>query len=216
MRVFQHNDPADLERVVREAIVYGQPRTHRPWRKILILVEGIYSMEGEVLRLPEIIAIKQKYNCYLYVDEAHSIGALGATGRGIVEYWGCDPADVDILMGTFTKSFGSVGGYIAGSRQLIRYLRQTRRVIGSVSIRITLFFRSFGQRYAAAMAPACAQMALAALRHIQTTEGKKRIDALRRNSNYFRERLVSTLCCKCCLTDVCQKVCRRLSSLRRS
>ena len=87
VRVFKHNDPEDLERVIRHAIATGQPRTHRPWTKIMILVEGIYSMEGEVCRLPEIIELKKKYKCYLYVDEAHSIGALGRTGRGIVEYW---------------------------------------------------------------------------------------------------------------------------------
>merc|ERR1711991_564277 len=93
-------------------------------KKIVIVVEGIYSMEGEVLLLPEVIAIKKKYKCYLYVDEAHSIGALGAHGHGVVEYWGCDPADVDILMGTFTKSFGAVGGYIAGDKAVIDKLKQ--------------------------------------------------------------------------------------------
>ncbi len=173
VRVFKHNDPADLERVLRNAIVNGQPRTRRPWKKITILVEGIYSMEGEVLRLPEIIALKKKYKAYLYVDEAHSIGALGPTGRGIVEYWGADPADVDILMGTFTKSFGSVGGYIAASAPMIAYLRET----------------SLGQRYAAAMAPACAMQALAAIRLMQTDAGLKRIARLRRNANYFRQRM---------------------------
>ena len=64
IRVFKHNNPQDLERVVRHAIADGQPRTHKPWAKIVILVEGIYSMEGEVLRLPEMIAIKKKYKWY--------------------------------------------------------------------------------------------------------------------------------------------------------
>jgi 7-keto-8-aminopelargonate synthetase-like enzyme len=109
-------DPADLERVLREAFIQGQPRTGRPWTKIMIVVEGIYSMEGNICRLPEIVAIKKKYKAYLYVDEAHSIGALGKTGRGVCDYWGVDTADVDLLMGTFTKSFGSAGGYIAGSK----------------------------------------------------------------------------------------------------
>lgn len=108
---FKHNDPADLERVLRKNIVEGQPRTHRPWTKIFIIVEGIYSMEGEIGRLPEIVAIKKKYKAYLYVDEAHSIGALGKTGKGVCEQTGVNPADVDVLMGTFTKAFGSVGGY---------------------------------------------------------------------------------------------------------
>ena len=71
------------------------------------------------MRLPEVIALKKKYKCYLYLDEAHSIGAIGRTGRGVVEYFGCNPRDVDIMMGTFTKSFGGAGGYIAGSKVLI-------------------------------------------------------------------------------------------------
>lgn len=98
-------------------------------------------MEGEILRLPEIVAIKKKYKvspspdapctahpllpswshshqmkAFLYVDEAHSVGALGKHARGVCDFWGVDTADVDILMGTFTKSFGSVGGYIASSK----------------------------------------------------------------------------------------------------
>src|SRR3989338_931757 len=112
-----------LEKVLRESIADGQPRTHRPWKKIIILVEGIYSMEGDIVNLPAIIDLKKKYKCYLYVDEAHSIGALGKTGGGVVQYWGLDPQDVDILMGTFTKSFASVGGYIASNLDLIRYLK---------------------------------------------------------------------------------------------
>ena len=69
-------------------------------------------MEGSIVRLPEMIEIKKKYKAYLYLDEAHSIGAVGPTGRGVVDYWGCNPKDVDILMGTFTKSFGSAGGLV--------------------------------------------------------------------------------------------------------
>ena len=71
---------------------------------------------GSIGRLPEIIAIKKKYGVYLYLDEAHSVVAMGVNGRGIIDYWGCNPRDVDALMGTFTKSFGSAGGYIAGSK----------------------------------------------------------------------------------------------------
>jgi serine palmitoyltransferase len=66
-------------------------------------------MEGSIVRLPDIIALKKKYKAYLFLDEAHSIGALGENGRGVVDYWGCDANDVDILMGTFTKSFGGSG-----------------------------------------------------------------------------------------------------------
>ena len=109
IRVFPHNEPHKLEAVLREAVAKGQPKHHRPWRKILVVVEGIYSMEGAVCRLPEIVAICKKYKAYIYVDEAHSIGALGKTGRGICEHTGISPDDIDVLMGTFTKSFGGMG-----------------------------------------------------------------------------------------------------------
>lgn len=72
-------------------------------------------MEGSLVRLPEIVALKKKYKAYLYLDEAHSIGAIGKTGRGVAEYFGVNPDDIDIMMGTFTKSFGAAGGYIAAS-----------------------------------------------------------------------------------------------------
>jgi serine palmitoyltransferase len=116
--VFQHNTPSHLEQVLREAISEGQPRTHRAWKKIIVVVEGIYSMEGELCRLKEIVAVAKKYKAYIYLDEAHSIGAIGKTGRGICELQGVDPADIDVMMGTFTKSFGSCGGYIAASEVL--------------------------------------------------------------------------------------------------
>lgn len=116
IRVFSHNCMKDLEKVLETAVVNGQPKTRAPWKKILIIVEGIYSMEGSIVRLPQVVALKKKYKAYLYLDEAHSVGATGPTGRGVVEYYGVNPRDVDILMGTFTKSFGSSGGYIAGSK----------------------------------------------------------------------------------------------------
>jgi hypothetical protein len=74
-----------------------------------------FSMEGSIVKLPEVIELKKKYQAYLYLDEAHSIGAMGPNGRGVTDYFGIDPKDVDIMMGTFTKSFGSAGGYIAAS-----------------------------------------------------------------------------------------------------
>jgi len=113
IRVFQHNDPKSLEEILRESITNGIPRRNRPWKKIIVMVEGIYSMEGAICNLRPIVDICKKYKAYIYVDEAHSIGALGATGRGICEYAGVDPSEVDVLMGTFTKSFGGMGGYVA-------------------------------------------------------------------------------------------------------
>ena len=98
VKVFRHNQPEHLERVLRAAIAEGQPRTHRPWAKILIVVEGIYSMEGEVCRLAEIVAIKKKYKAYLYLDEAHSIGAMGPSGRGVAEHLGVDTSLIDVMV----------------------------------------------------------------------------------------------------------------------
>lgn len=123
VRTFKHNDMVALETLLRESISQGQPRTHRPWKKILIIVEGLYSMEGSLVHLPELIVLKERYKFYLYVDEAHSIGALGPNGRGVCDYFGVDPRSVDILMGTFTKSFGAAGGYIAGSKEVIDRIR---------------------------------------------------------------------------------------------
>ncbi|KAK4044650.1 pyridoxal phosphate-dependent transferase [Parachaetomium inaequale] len=123
IRSFKHNDMEDLERKLREAISQGQPRTHRPWKKILVAVEGLYSMEGTMVDLPGVLALKKKYKFFLYMDEAHSIGACGPRGRGVCDYFGIDPAEVDILMGTLTKSFGANGGYIAGEKHIIDRLR---------------------------------------------------------------------------------------------
>lgn len=180
--VFQHNEPEHLEAVLREAIAEGQPRTHRPWKKILVVVEGIYSMEGEVGRLPEIVAIKKKYKAYLYLDEAHSIGAIGRTGRGACELTGVDPQDVDVMMGTFTKSFGSCGGYIAGSKELIAYLKQVNPA----------------HLYATAMSPPAAAQVLSALQVILGEDGSergaKKLAQLRENGNWFRRKLRSIGC----------------------
>lgn len=177
IKVFQHNDPDHLETVLREAIAEGQPRTHRPWKKIFVIVEGIYSMEGEICRLQEIVAIKKKYKAYLYLDEAHSIGAIGQTGKGVCELLGVDTADVDIMMGTFTKSFGSCGGYIAGSKELIAYLRQICP----------------SHLYATSISPPAAEQILSAIKVLLgedgTNRGAKKLSQLRDNCNWFRNEL---------------------------
>ncbi|XP_040905485.1 serine palmitoyltransferase 3 [Toxotes jaculatrix] len=177
IRVFKHNNMHSLEKMLREAVCSGQPRTHRPWRKILIMVEGIYSMEGSVVRLPEIIALKKKYKAYLYLDEAHSIGAVGPSGRGVTELFDVNPADVDVMMGTFTKSFGAAGGYIAGKKELVDYLRS----------------HSHSAVYASAMSPPVTEQIIRALKCIMgkdgSTEGIRRIHQLAENTRYFRARL---------------------------
>ncbi|TMW57410.1 hypothetical protein Poli38472_003335 [Pythium oligandrum] len=175
--VFRHNDPAHLEHVLRTKIAEGQPRTHRPWTKILVMVEGIYSMEGEIVDLRAIVDVAKKYRAYTYVDEAHSIGALGNTGRGVCEYCNVDPSEIDILMGTFTKSFGGMGGYIAASEEIVNFMRSS----------------SAGANYATSISPVIAMQVLTALNIIDgkdgTDLGKKKITSLRENSNYFRQKL---------------------------
>lgn len=123
VKPYKHNDMKVLEELLREQISEGQPKIHKPWDKILICVEGLFSMEGTMCNLPELVKLKQKYKCYLFVDEAHSIGAMGPTGRGVCEYFGINPNDIDVLMGTFTKSFGAAGGYIAMDKMYINRLR---------------------------------------------------------------------------------------------
>lgn len=178
IRIFKHNNMASLEKLLRDAIVYGQPRTHRPWRKILIIVEGIYSMEGSIVRLPEVIALKKKYRAYLYLDEAHSIGALGLTGRGVVEYFGLNPKDVDVMMGTFTKSFGAAGGYIGGNKELIDYLK----------------VHSHSTVYATAMSSPVAQQIICSMKSIMgedgTCYGQRCVQQLAENTRYFRRQLM--------------------------
>ena len=134
-------------------------------------------MEGSIPPLHEIIEIKKKYKAYLYLDEAHSIGAVGKTGRGVVEHYGCNPNDVDVLMGTFSKSFGAAGGYVAGASKLINYLKH----------------RSYAQCYASSMCPAVCLQITKTLEIIMGLDGSdqgiKRINQLKENTIYFREKL---------------------------
>lgn len=177
VRVFQHNSAAHLEEVLREQIAEGQPRTHRPWKKIIVIVEGIYSMEGELCKLPDIIAVCKKYKAYTYLDEAHSIGAIGKSGRGVCELLGVDTADVDIMMGTFTKSFGSCGGYIAASKEIIEHLKNTCPA----------------HFYATSMSPPSVQQVISAIKVVigedASGRGAKKLAQIRENSNFFRSEL---------------------------
>jgi len=171
---FKHNDMKHLELKLREAISQGQPRTHRPWKKILVVVEGLYSMEGTMCNLPGLIRLKKQYKFNLFVDEAHSIGALGPRGRGVCDYFGIDPAEVDVLMGTLTKSFGANGGYIAGDKALIDKLRVTNA----------------GTIYGESPTPAVLAQIISALRIINGEtvpgQGEERLQRIAFNSRYLR------------------------------
>ena len=114
---FPHNDSSALEEILRD-------RRHR-YQRVLIVIEGVYSTDGDIADLPQFIELKKRYKTFLMVDEAHSIGTVGKHGRGIGEFFAINPHDVDLWMGTLSKSFASCGGYIAGSHALIEYLKYT-------------------------------------------------------------------------------------------
>lgn len=114
---YKHNDMADLERIL-ERLPHDAVK--------LIVVDGVFSMEGDLAKLPEIVELKHKYNCSIMVDEAHGLGVFGDQGRGVCHHFGLQD-DVDLIMGTFSKSLASIGGFIAGDWDTINYLRHTAR-----------------------------------------------------------------------------------------
>lgn len=195
---FKHNDYHDLSRILRE---------HRcEYEKVLICIEGVYSMDGDIPDLPQFIQIKQRYNCILYVDEAHSIGVLGKTGRGIGEYYNIDMTKVDLWMGSLGKAFASAGGYIAGSAIAIEILR----------------YRAPGFVYSIGIPPSNAAAALAAIRLAQ--QQPWRVEKLREKTTLFKklcferdidiyDSMKSTsavIPIKCGSTERCIEVMRRL------
>ena len=114
---YKHNDMEDLERVLQKL----------PKEAIkLIVVDGVFSMEGDLAKLPEIVELKHKYNCSLMVDEAHGLGVFGKQGRGVCDHFGLTD-EVDLIMGTFSKSLASIGGFIAGDADTINFLRHSCR-----------------------------------------------------------------------------------------
>jgi len=131
-------------------------------------------MEGSMCNLPGIVALKKKYKFHLFIDEAHSIGALGPKGKGVCDYFGIDPSEVDILMGTLTKSFGANGGYIAGDTAMINKLRVTNA----------------GTIYGESPAPAILAQIASSLRiitgELQPGQGEERLQRLAFNSRYLR------------------------------
>lgn len=115
---YKHNDMEDLEKKLQ--------RCEEDAVK-LIVVDGVFSMEGDLANLPEIVKLKKKYpNTAIYVDEAHGLGVFGNQGRGVCDHFGVTQ-DVDLIMGTFSKSFASLGGFVAGDKEVINWLRHTSR-----------------------------------------------------------------------------------------
>ncbi len=118
VRKFRHNDMADLGRILAE----------NKDRKKLIVVDGVFSMEGDIINLPEVVGLAKKYGARLMVDDAHGIGVLGKTGRGTAEHFGLEK-EVDLIMGTYSKSLASIGGFISGEERVIHYIKHFARAL---------------------------------------------------------------------------------------
>jgi 8-amino-7-oxononanoate synthase len=118
VKKFRHNDMADLERVLQQNAGRGK----------LIIVDGVFSMEGDIVDLPKVVKLAKTYGARLMVDDAHGIGVLGKTGRGTAEHFGLED-EVDIIMGTYSKSLASIGGFIAGSEKVVHYIKHFARAL---------------------------------------------------------------------------------------
>ena len=158
-RGFDHNDWEQLDSILEEI--------RDEYRRVLVVIEGVYSMDGDYPELPKFIEVKQRHKTFLMVDEAHSIGTMGATGRGISEHFHVDARGVDIWMGTLSKSFGTCGGYIAGCSELIEYLKYTAP----------------GFVYSVGLSPPNCAAALASLRVLQ--DEPQRVANVQANSKLF-------------------------------
>jgi len=156
---YRHNDMDHLE---------SQLKKCEPDKIKLIVTDGVFSMEGDVAKLPQMVELAKKYNASLYVDEAHSLGVFGKTGAGVCEHFGLSN-DVDLIMGTFSKSLGTIGGFVAADENIINYLKHTSR---------TLIF-------SASITPASTGCVLAALDVMEEETWRK--DALWANTNRAKE-----------------------------
>ena len=157
---YRHNDMEDLERLLQ-----GLPLEAIK----LIVVDGVFSMEGDLAKLPQIVELKKKYNCSIMVDEAHGIGVFGRQGRGVSDHFGVTD-DVDLIMGTFSKSLASIGGFIAGDKETINFLRHSTR----------------SYIFSASNTPAATAAAMEALHIIQ--QEPERIERLWKVTNYALKR----------------------------
>jgi 8-amino-7-oxononanoate synthase len=153
---FKHNDMESLEKMLQKC---------EPDKVKLIIVDGIFSMEGDMINLPQVVALAKEYNASVYVDEAHSFGVLGRNGRGICDHYGLSQ-DVDVIMGTFSKSLASIGGFVAADHSVIDWLRHNSR----------------SYIFSASPTPSATAAALAALEIMQ--DELERIENLWKITNY--------------------------------
>jgi 8-amino-7-oxononanoate synthase/acyl carrier protein len=159
---FRHADTYELEQILSQV--------RKDYRRVLICSEGLFSMDGDICDLPRLIDLKKGFQCNLIIDEAHSIGVLGPSGRGIAHHFpGIDPNEVDLWMGTLSKSLASCGGYIAGSLPIVRYLK----------------FTAPGFLYSVGMSPPNAAAAFKSLQLMQ--RHPEIVEQLRQRSKLFLE-----------------------------
>lgn len=158
-RPFPHNDWRALDLILKEV--------RRDHHRVLIAIEGVYSMDGDYPELPAFVHVKDEHKALLFVDEAHSQGTMGATGRGIAEHFGVDPRTVEVWMGTISKALGSCGGYVAGRHELVEYLKYTTP----------------GFVFATGISPASAAAALAAIQLLE--RDPSRVRRCQENSRHF-------------------------------
>ena len=164
LRVFAHNDLNDLE----DKLKWATSRPQAPPRRVLVVTESVFSMDGDVAPLREMVALKERYGVWLMVDEAHATGVFGAQGRGLADELGVG-AHIDVHMGTLGKAVGASGGYICGRRALVEYLINRAR--------------SF--IFSTAPVPAAAAAAAAGIQLVQTTEGDERRARLQQRIGEF-------------------------------
>jgi len=161
-RRFEHNNLESLEKILK--LLHGKER-------VVIITEGIFSMDGDKCNLPELVRLKEKYSAFLMVDEAHSIGVLGKNGQGIANHYDIDPRKIDILTASLSKAIPANGGFVAGSEDLITLLQHN----------------SSPFVFSAAMGPAAVAAVIESIKMMQANT--ERFDTLWENTRYFRQEM---------------------------
>lgn len=157
---FAHNDVADLDRLLGQSNARGK----------MVVVDGIYSMEGDIAHLPDIVKVARRHNAAIFVDDAHSVGVLGSRGNGTADHFGLTD-EVEVIAGTFSKSLASIGGYVGADREVIDYLKHHSRAL----------------IFSASMAPACVAATSKALDIIVAEPWRR--EHLWRNTHFMLEGL---------------------------
>ncbi len=161
---YKHSDMQDLERVLKE--------TRDQYNNVLIITDGVFSMDGDIAKLPEIVEIAEKYNCMTYVDDAHASGVLGQSGRGSVDHFDLH-GRVDFTIGTLSKAIGVLGGYVAGKKVTVEWLKNRGRPF----------------LFSTALPPAAVGAIIEAVNMLM--ESEEYTDKLWENANYFKEKMAT-------------------------